>query len=43
MQYWPGLIDGFLAKTRLDLAFSVTSTIESLFRCTTVPFGKNLI
>jgi hypothetical protein len=28
MQYWPGLIDGFLAKTGLDLTPLVTSTIE---------------
>jgi hypothetical protein len=31
MQYRSSLIDGFLAKTGLDLTF-VTSTIEDLFR-----------
>jgi hypothetical protein len=28
MQYRPGLLEGFLAKTRLDLVPSITSTIE---------------
>jgi len=30
MQYRPGLIDGFLAKTGLDLTPPVTSIIEDL-------------